>query len=471
MNKFSYLAKNTLVFAISNFGSKILIFLLVPLYTHVLSTSDYGTADAIITTGNLLVYVFTINIADAVLRFAINKKENQGEIFSYGLRVTGQGVILFGILLIISIFIFPINWANYCYFFLFAYFAISAVNTLFSCYLRSVEKIWNVAVSGIISTAFMVVCNIIFLLVIKIGLIGYLLSISIGSVSSVIYLSICIKNSNTVHRGQKCDKRVQKEMRDYSVPLIFNNVCWWINNSLDRYVIIWILGTAQNGIYSVAYKIPTILSLFQSIFSQAWSLSAIKEFDKEDQDGFFLKTYEMYNAGMVITCTVLILLNIPLAKFLFAKDFFEAWKSSSILLIASLFTALGGFLGSIFSAIKKTKVFAVSTVIAAIINVSLNCILIPIVGIQGAAFATVISFFVMWAIRMFLVKREMRLDISLLKHLVSYGILAIQIICEHIFPNAAWIQLLFVVILVVIYLKTIKTLIVGLKGKMLKTNN
>ena len=451
MNKYSYLAKNTLIFTISNFGAKFLTFLLVPLYTHVLSTSEYGTADAIITTANLLVYIFTINIADAVLRFTINKKDNQGEILAYGIKVTIQGSIIFALLLFISIFIFPISWASYCYFFLFAYFAITAISTLFSCYLRAIDKVGCVAIAGIISIVGMVGCNIVFLLLIKIDLVGYLLSIIIGPVISVIYQAICIKKSCTFHRSLVCDRQTQREMRAYSIPLIFNNVCWWINNSLDRYIIIWILGTAQNGIYSVAYKIPTILSIFQSVFSQAWSLSAIKEFDSEDKDGFFSKTYKVYNAGMVMTCTILIFLNIPLAKILFAKDFFEAWQSSSILLLASLFTALGAFLGSIFSAIKKTKIFAVSTVIAAIINVFLNCLLIPIIGIQGAAIATVISFFVMWIIRLILVKKEIRLKIPVLKHMVSYILLLIQIIVEHFCPQFFWLQLFVVIAIMIMY--------------------
>ena len=66
-SKYGYLAKNTVLFTISSFGSKILVFLLVPLYTSILSTSDYGIADLITTTATLLIYVFTINIAEKPL--------------------------------------------------------------------------------------------------------------------------------------------------------------------------------------------------------------------------------------------------------------------------------------------------------------------------------------------------------------------------------------------------------------------
>ena len=80
-NKYKYLAKNTLLFTISSFGSKILVFLLVPLYTSVLTTAQYGVADIISTSASMLTYVFTLDIASSILRFAIEQRENQYRIF------------------------------------------------------------------------------------------------------------------------------------------------------------------------------------------------------------------------------------------------------------------------------------------------------------------------------------------------------------------------------------------------------
>lgn len=54
-------------------------------------------------------------------------------------------------------------------------------------------------------------------------------------------------------------------------------------------------GTAINGIYAVSYKIPTILSTIQTIFYNAWSISAITEFDKDDRDGFIGNIYTIYS--------------------------------------------------------------------------------------------------------------------------------------------------------------------------------
>ena len=123
-NKYAYLAKNTMLFTISSFGSKILSFLLVPLYTAVLSTEEYGTADLVTTTAGLLIYVFTLNIADAVLRFAIDRKNNQEEILTYGIQILLKGSCVFVFLLCVAWKLSIIDWPAYCYVFLFLNFFI-----------------------------------------------------------------------------------------------------------------------------------------------------------------------------------------------------------------------------------------------------------------------------------------------------------------------------------------------------------
>ena len=73
----------------------------------------------------------------------------------------------------------------------------------------------------------------------------------------------------------------------YCIPLIFNNIALWVNGSLDKYFVTGLCGISENGIYSIASKIPHILDACIIVFSQAWNLSAIKEFDSQDKDGLF----------------------------------------------------------------------------------------------------------------------------------------------------------------------------------------
>ena len=450
-SKYGYLAKNTLLFTISSFGSKILVFLLVPLYTSILSTADYGIADTIVTTSSLLIYVFTLNIQDAVLRFSIDKCDNPRQYLAVGLKVLGIGSVVFALILTVVSIINPFNWEIYIYGFLFLEYFVVALNHIYSNYLRAIDKVKEVAISGIITTLVTILCNIFLLLVIKLGLVGYLISMVAGSLISSVYCNIVIKISPIRLLHIPTSKKIYMPMIAYSTPLIFNGVAWWMNNSIDKYFVIAMLGQAQNGIYAVSCKIPTIMTVFHTIFFQAWNLSAIKEFDPDDEDGFFAKTYTTYNACLVIVCSGLIILNVLLARLLFAKDFFVAWNYSSVLLFSIVFSALSGFVGSVFTAVKNSKIFAVSTVISAIANCVLNWIMIPRFGVMGAAVATCVSFFMIWFIRLMCSRRYIKWRVNFTRDIIAYILLVGQIIAEHMANHMYILQVPIFIILIIMY--------------------
>ena len=455
VNKYNYLAKNTLLFTISSFGSKLLAFFLVPFYTSVLTTAEYGTVDLITTTSSLLVFVVTLCIADAVLRFAIDASKSRTGVFGFGIRVVLSGSAVMGaILYVLSIFN-PFHWESYLYFFLFLTILTNGLNQLIANYLRALDKVPAVAIMGILTTAITIIFNLILLLVLKIGVIGYLVSFVAGYVLSSIYGMIVIHKYDRGAFTEVCDRETRLKMIAFSVPLIFNGVAWWMNSSLDRYFIIYYCGAAVNGLYAVASKIPTVLSMINQIFNQAWNLSAIKEFDKEDKDGFFSRIYSLYNFVLIASCSGLILLNIPLAKILFSKDFFIAWKFSSVLIVTAVFSALSGFFGSIFVAIKNSKVFAVSTVIAAVINIILNWILIPPFGALGGAAATAVSFIVVWLIRYVYATRYIHMQTNMARDVAAYVLVILQVVLEHIEGHCYIGQIAIFIVILIIYNKQI----------------
>ena len=215
-------------------------------------------------------------------------------------------------------------------------------------------------------------------------------------------------------------------MLSYGKPMIANSVSWWINSMSDRYVVVWFCGIAENGIYSVASKIPLILNILQSIFNQAWVLSAVQEYDEEDGEGFFSNVYNQYSALMVIMCSVLIVADRPLAKFLYAKEFYVAWRYVPFLLIAIVFGAMSGYLGGIFSAVKQAKSSARSTMIGAAANIVLNVLLVPLFGALGAAIATAVAYLIVWIIRIYYAQKYMKLEIHIKRDGIAYFILLVQ---------------------------------------------
>ena len=467
--KYKYLWKNTLIFAISSFSTKFLSFLLVPLYTSFLSTAEYGKIDLITTTSTLLVYVLTINIADSVLRFTIENVKESEKILAVGLKTLTIGSCICACLLMTTYLVRVLDWNAIDYFYIFLFFFFTALYQIMTNYLRGRDKIREVATAGIISAVAIIVSNILLLLVFKIGIDGYLISMITGpAIASVFCLFCGGKLPEIKHIFLNRDKFIKAEMFAYCIPLIFNNIALWVNGSLDKYFVTGLCGISENGIYSIASKIPHILDACIIVFSQAWNLSAIKEFDSQDKDGFFSKTFNIYGFLMAATCSAIILMNIPLAKFLYNKEFFAAWQYSSILLIATMFNTLTAFIGSVFSAVKKTKIIAISTVTSALVNTILNACLIPLFGAYGAAIATVIAYITMYTIRLVVLQDVIKLQTNWGENILTYMLLFLQVIFEHMDRHFYIGQIICLISICLINYRLMQTMIEMLKNRILQ---
>lgn len=421
---YRYLFNNIGLLTLSNFATKFLSFFLVPLYTNILSTTEYGTYDLFNATIGVLLPVLTLNIQESVLRFSLDKKTSRKAIVSISVKY----LLISNLLVIIGLIFNRITYLNamiaeYGIYFFLMFFVQSLVGVI-TCYIRGVDRVADLSVSSVITSIVTISCNIIFLVAFKWGLPGYFLANIIGPLVQCIYLMVRSNFLKEIRFEQFTPE--EEAMTNYSKPLIANSIAWWVNNVSDRYVIVFFCGLAENGVYSVAGKIPSILNIFQTIFNQAWTLSAVKDFDPEDKNGFFTNTYKAYNCMMVIICSSIIVADKILAKFLYAKDFYVAWKYVPWLTVAILFGALSGYLGGFFSAVKDSKLFATSTIMGAIINLILNFVFTPIYGAMGAAIATAISYIVVWAFRYVQSRKYIKLKINLTRDIITYILLIAQ---------------------------------------------
>ena len=286
----------------------------------------------------------------------------------------------------------------------------------------------------------------------------------------VIIIYICNLKKYKVISNEEKDTALKKEMVKYSKNFVLNSISWWINNASDKYILLLFYDLNITGIYSVAYKIPTIIEFVQAIYSQAWQISAIKEYDKENSAEFFSNMYKIYNIIILFfVCLILIFLKV-IAKILFAKEFFIAWKYVPFLLLAILFGALSGFLGSIYAANKDSKMYAKSTAVGAIANIALNFSLIPNFGAQGAAIATCISYITVWILRLVFMKKYIVLDINLKKDLFSYLLILVMCICIICFRTliAQVISISILIILLLIYKKELVDLFRSVRKDFMK---
>lgn len=424
-NKYKELFSNIGLITLGNFSSKLLIFFLIPFYTRVLTTSEYGTADLIFTTISLLYPLFTVLMTEAIMRFSLDEKYEKKQVFSIAIYITLIGIILLFIISPIILLFSSIK--NYYLYFLIYYF-LYVFDLLFLQFSKGINKVKVYSIAGILNTFVTVMCNILFLTVLKLGLDGYFLAYIAGLIISSGYMIIKNQLWKYLILPKNLNKKNIKEMLSFSIPMIPNSISWWISNSSDKYLLSYLCSISANGIYSISYKIPSIITVISNIFMGAWQISSVDNFGSEESKKFYSTIYKNYSTLMIICISFLVLILKIMAKIIFAKEFYIAWECSIILLLAALFNSKAAFLGTIYTAAKKTKFLFISTLLGAITNIIMNIILIPLYGAKGAAIATLISYLIVWLVRLNNSKKILRFSINLKNDIISYILIAIQIV-------------------------------------------
>ncbi len=461
-SKYKSLAKDTGLFTISSFGSKILMFLLTPLYTSILATSEYGIADLINTTIQFLYPVLTFAMADATLRYTLDKNENKNEVFIISTFFTFLSTIL---LLVFKPLICKIDNSLNTYWLVFVInFLLYNIHNYFANFVKGLGRTTLFAVQGLVQTATVVILNVLFLVVFKWGLNGYLLCVVLSYCVPNTIMFFCAKLYNFIY-PIRINKKLLSDMLKYSIPMIPTILAWAINTSIDKYMIIGLYGLGASGIYSVAHKIPTIISTLLTVFIQAWQISVISNYGSDDESSYYTNVYKgldfvCISGGLFIILTCKILANL-----LFAKDFYAAWQYVPMLVISAMFSSYAGFLAAAYRAAKKTKSLFISVMAGAVLNIILNYILLRCIGVLGAAVATAISFFVVWLVRAFLIQKIVKVDIKIAETAISIVLLFVCATLVTVdFPNVWIVIVLSYIIICYIKRNIIRSVVLSMIG-------
>ena len=423
MSNYKKLGKDVLLMTIGSFGSKLLTFVFVGFYTGMLSTEEYGPADLISTTIMLLFPFFSAIICEAMMRFALEKENDPKQVWSIGIKVTIIGSAVF---MVLSPIVFLTPLKDY-YIFVVLYYITYAFNHAVSYFVRGINKTKIFALGGIVQTFAVIVSSLTLLLWLKLGILGYLISHVIGSVVSTVYMYLFAKVHKYGFTWKNTDKAMQKQMLKYSIPMIPNSVSWWLSDTASKFFLTMFIGTSATGLFSVANKIPHIMTTMTGIFGRAWKINAVDDFGSEKSKKFYEDCFSKMAAMLLLFISVMLLMNKPLALILFKKEFFKARQFVPILLFSTIMHAYSEFLGSIYTSSYKTNFLIVSTSIGAAINVLMNIILIPRVGIMGAAISVATAQTVICISRLIHSRSILKLKYHWQRDGMCYFIIATQI--------------------------------------------
>lgn len=451
-NKYSTLKKNTIIFTIGNIGSSLISFILIPLFTNYLTTSEYGKIDFITMLISLLIPIITLNFIEALIRFGVDKEYKSEEVIStiiFSIIPIYIGLLAISLLLIKFRII-----SNSILIYLVIFFVVSLYQFL-QQYTRVIEKLIIYATSDILYTVTFSVLNIIFIAKLRTGISGYFTAYILAYLVASVFLIFRAK----IYKDVKItlyNKEYLNEFIKYSTPLIPNNLSWWIVNASDRFLIKIFSGYSNLGIYSIANKIPQILNTFYGLFFKAWQISSIKELGKEDTEKFYEQIFKYISKAM-FTVGICILSGINLIFLIMIGDEFkEAINYVPILVLAIIFFTLASFLGSIYTAYKKSKNVLKSTIMSAIINIAVNIIFMPFLGAIIACYSTLISYLFLFIYRLYDSRQFMKLKIDIKDLIVStliFILMAVNISIFKLSLTTFIINIIFTLIYALINIK------------------
>lgn len=423
--RFGKLFSDTVILAIGTFGSKLLVFLLMPLYTALLSPSQYGTAELITGTANLIMPFACVGITNGIFRFAAEKGTDREGVFSSGMVLLGAG--LCGTVLLGAVAL-CIGAAWRTEILLVVLYVLAAdLQAVCAQYVRAVDRTRLFAVQGILNTLVTVGFNILFLMAFDLGVTGYVLSTVVGNLLTTAFLVVSAKLWR-VFRLSHVSRTAMRELFRFSLPMVPTTICWLITDLSDRYLVSWFCGEAVNGVYSAAYKIPTIVNLVSGIFMQAWQFSAVvQSADGEECSRFYSQVFRGFLSVIFIGSGGLILLSPWLCRLLLNSAYHEAWRYMPTLLCSAALESVVSFLASVYMVRKKSMHSFLTAVAGTGLNLLLNFLFIPRTGMfggaLGAAIATLIGYAAVWVLRMADVPRLLRFRLYLPRQLCSLALL------------------------------------------------
>ena len=395
MNKEMSLVKNTLIYAIGNISTKILAYIMVMVYSHYITPDELGYYDIIISSISLLVPIVMMEIHEGVYRLLIENDESEknaiiGSSFKLLLLIT---IFWELVLIIISAFFF-IELAYLIALYSFTYIIYVYLITVVRGYADN--KFY--ATIGVINSFITLLIELAGIVILNQGISAIFMAMSIANFTCILIIlckRINILKSMFLHYN--CN--ILKEILQYSIPLIPTTICWWIVDACDRYIILFSLGKKYNGIYAMSVKFPTLITTLTSIFYLAWQEAAIKEYRSSSRDLFFTSVFKKYQRLLFSVCLCCIP-GIKIAITLFASnEYYSSWMYTGPLFLAAVYMALSGFLGLGYQISKETKRSTFTSLIAAIVNASINIILIKEIGLFAASISTLFAYFILFFIR------------------------------------------------------------------------
>lgn len=404
MSREKDLARNTIILFIGIFFTKVIQYFLLPFYTGILNTEEYGTYELFSTLITFLLPIIYLQIEQGCFRFLI---DNRGKKSGICKIISNSFFFVSVINFIIIILFIPISFfiTNQYKWLVLINLVINSYFMLLTQVSRGLGDNKSYSISGVINAITTILFNILFLVFFKLKVDGMLYGTFIGYLFCIFYLVFKEKIFDYISFDY-IDFKEFKRIIKYSIPMIPNSISWWIFSSSDRIIVSALIGLSATGILSVAYKLSNVGIVIYNVFNMSLTESIALHIDDKDIATYFNKIFDGIGNLFVSFGTCVISILPIIFHILVNGKFDDAFGLIPIAIVATEFQVFAGMFGTIYVAKNSTKSIAITSIIAAIINIIIDLLLIPYVGIYAAVISTLVSYFVLFVYRLFDVNKK-----------------------------------------------------------------
>lgn len=455
------LFSDTLIYGIGYIVPRLVTFLLLPFYTNILTTSDYGIITQGMVFAGILKILYKYGSDSALIRFYDNTDPGparQSVFSTLFWSVTVTSLLLSGVVLLfrgnLAALLFDDARRTGLILLLTGIIVFDTLDILPRTLLRIHEKPVYYSTINLVNVIVTFVLNIVFIAYLSMGAAGAFLANLIASGSLLLFLIPAMSRD----LGLTISLPRWKELMAFGFPLIQVGLASMVMELIDRPILKEMTNLATVGLYGAGYKLGIFMMLVMAAFNFAWQPFFVKVGRQENGPRIFatIFTYFMFLVcGLFIVLTLLLkyIVATPVFGFtLLGKGFLPAITIVPIVFAAYIFYgAYLNFLPGVYLK-KKSGRLALYTTIGAVVNVAGNLLLIPVWGIRGAALATMIGYLVMAVLLYFTQQSLYPTPYRWDKISITLGVTGAILLVFYLFQPGIYVRLLLILSYVIFHL-------------------
>lgn len=438
----SKFVKDIGIYAIGNIGSKIITFLMVPMYTHYVDKSDFGYYDLCFTWCLLLMPFVTLQLRDGAFRFLLDcdNDTRRKRIVTFVSRTLISTTILSCLITAALALFTNIQYLGYALGMLLA----MSLQEVYSQVFRGLRNNRAFVTVGILSALGIGLFSIFFVVGLGWGIKGIFLANILARVLALIIVEARVRLITRNTRWSISSREVAHDILRYTLPLLPGSLCWWLTGSSDRLFITHFLGLDVNGVYAVATRFTGIIYTLAVIYYQAWQETAILQYNSPDRDRFFSRMFSSYITllGLILVGYVF-LLKVNYG-WMVAEQYHESLNFIYPLGLSAVIFAAAAFFDMGYQCAKDTKRTLPAIVLSAAINVVLNFLLIKPLGVYGVIVTQLVTYLVLFIYRWHDMRRYFVLKIGKLTAVPVAVMLVSALPFYH--TQGIWLNMLYMIL-------------------------